>query len=58
MIRPLPSRRAAWHPMVVTPVLVALALLGAEPAAAQSLSFDLAGGGPPPPAASSNCWRC
>ena len=46
MIRPRPSCRAAWPLALVAPILVALALLCAGPAAAQSLSLDLADGGP------------
>ena len=46
MIRPLPSCHAAWPLALVAPTLVALALLCAEPAAAQSLSLDLADSGP------------
>ena len=34
MIRPRPSRRAAWPLALVAPILVALALLCAGPAAA------------------------
>jgi flagellar biosynthesis protein FliP len=46
MMRPLPSRRGGRLVARVALAVVALGLLYAEPAAAQSLSLDLAGGGP------------